>query len=506
MPSAPRRAPSARIPGPLLVLASLLLIAAAVAGAWRLLVQRPSATGIIDLVALDGEYAVMIRNVSRDPGRSFLSLMSTERGEVWGGMIPRYDAGSAQPGREQPGHVGATAGVISVRVDARGIPYIHAFAAARGAKLGRYPLVPDAHDAVPPGKAHDTDAAPSIAGDGQLYELVARATGAAGATTGATVDVVAIDLEQGRPLWRRTLTSPDAAGPVWLRERYLLVQQGDRLHVLARDTGEPAPEHPDGVPLSAPCALDDRVYGVQDGAVVVLPLGSALRKLDALPAARLAGICGRHGNDDLLAVIGADGAAALVALDAHTLTQRWRLDLAGPLLVSTSLYRGAPDALAGLLPRFLPVLAGEATAPRLALIDLATGRTARESAPAPRLRDARILHAGNRFYLWAPEGPTLAVIDGATGTLTAAAMLPGMAPTWPSHIAGDRVWVYRPAGRDTTDGAADRMDAVWLVLDGATLAVRAVGVGDDVASRDGASRVLPVTDVRAELARTLGLP
>lgn len=504
MPSAPRRAPSARIPGPLLVLASLLLIAAGAAGAWYVLGQRPSATGIIELVALDSEYAVVVRNVARDPGRSFLSLMSAERGEVWGGMIPRYDAGDAQPGREPPGHVGATAGVISVRVNASGIPYIHAFAAARGAKLGRYPLVPDAHDAVPAGSTRSTGAGPSIAGGGQLYELVATAAGA--------VDVVAIDLEQGRPLWRRPLTSPDAAGQVWLRERHLLVQQGDRLHIFDRDTGEPAPDHPGGVPLSGPCALADRVYGVQDGAVVVLPLaGGGLRTLDAVPAAALAGICGRHGSDDVLAVLAADGAAALVALDAHSLTPRWRLALAEPppehRLGSAPLSRSTPDALAGPLPRFLPVLAGQTSSPRLVLVDLATGLAARESAPTPRLRDARVMHAGDRFYLWTPEGPTLAVIDGATGTLTAAATLPGMAPPWSRHIAGDRVWVYRPAGRDTADGAADRADAAWLVLDGATLAVLARGAGDDVTAGDEASRApAAVNDVRAELARTLGLP
>jgi hypothetical protein len=503
MPSAPRRARSTRIPGPVLVLASLLVIAAAVAGAWHLLGLRPSATGIIDLAAIDGEYAVVVRDVARDPKRSFLSLMSAERGEVWGGMIPGYVAGD-----EQPGHVGATAGVVSVRVEASGIPYIHAFAAARGAKLGRYPLVPDAHDAVPAGATRSAGAGASIAGNGQLFELVTTAAG--------SVDVVGIDLEQGRPLWRRTLAGPDAAGPVWLRERHLLVHQAGRLHILDRGTGQPAPDHAEGAPLSSPCALPDRVYGMHDGAVSVLPLaGGALRQIhapnasDAIPATGLAGVCGRHGNDDVLVVVAADGAAALVAVDSHTLTQRWRLDLGQPPLVSAPLYRNTPDALAGSLSRFLPLLAGQAGAPRLLLIDLDAGRAVRESAPTPRLRDARVLHAGGRFYLWTPEGPTLAVIDGATGTLTAAAMLPGMAPTWPRHIAGDRVWAYRPAGHDTTDGPADRADGAWLVLDGATLAVVAAGTGDDVRARNGASAAsaLPVvTDVRAELARTLGLP
>jgi outer membrane protein assembly factor BamB len=502
MPSAPRRTRSTRIPGPVLVLVSLLVIAAAVAGAWHLLGLRPNATGIIDLSAIDGEYAVVVRNVARDPRRSFLSLISAERGEVWGGMIPGYVAGD-----ELPGHVGATAGVVSVRVEASGIPYIHAFAAARGAKLGRYPLVPDAHDAVPAGSPPSAGA--SIAGNGQLFELVTTAAGA--------VDVVAIDLEQGRPLWRRTLAGPDAAGPVWLRERHLLVHQAGRLHILDRSTGQPAPDHADGAPLSSPCALADRVYGMQDGAVAVLPLaGGALRQInnapaapDAVPATGLAGICGRHGNDDVLLVVTADGAASLVAVDAHTLTQRWRLDLGQPPLVSAPLYRNTPDALAGPLSRFLPVLAGQPGAPRLLLIDLDAGRTVRESAPASRLRDARIMHAGGRFYLWTPEGPTLAVIDGATGTLTAAAMLPGMAPTWPRHIAGGHVWAYRPAGHHTTDGAADRAVGAWLVLDGVTLAVVAAGTGNDVTARNGASgasATSAATGVRAELARTLGLP
>lgn len=493
MPSAPRRARSARIPGPLLVLVAALLIAAAAAGAWRVLGLRPHATGILDLVAIDSEYAVVVRNVARDPRRSFLSLISTERGEVWGGMIPGYVAAD-----EQPGHIGTTAGVVSVRVEASGIPYIHAFRAARGAKLGRYPLVPDAHDAVAAGPTRSASAGASIAGNGQLFEIVARAAG--------TVDVVAIDLEQGRPLWRRTLAGSDPSGPVWLRERHLLVHQAGRLHVLDRSTGQPAPAHPEGAPLSSPCALADRVYGMHDGAVSVLPLGGGLRKLDAIPTAGLAGICGRHGTDDVLVVLGADGAASLVAIDAHTLAQRWRLDLGQPPLVSAPLYRNAPDALAGTWPRFLPVLVGQAATPRLVLVDLDAGQAVRESAPAPRLRDARVMHADGRIYLWTPEGPTLAILDGATGTLTAAAVLPGMAPTWPRHIAGGRVWAHQPADQDTTAGAADHAAGAWLVLDAATLAPVAAGLGNDVTASGSVAGPSGPSDVRAELARVLGLP
>jgi PQQ-like domain len=497
------------MPGPILVLVSAVVVAAAVAGAWYALGRRPSATDIVDVLALDGEYAVMIRDVARDPGRSFLSLMSAERGEVWGAMIPgddsrlgAHDDPSAGPGTR----LAATAGVITVRGNTGGVPYIHAFAAARGAKLGRYALAAEQPvPAVLPATALPaaaTQRAGSIAGDGQSFEVVADARGA--------IDLVAIDLEQGAPLWRRALGA-GPVGPVWLRERHLLVHAAGRLHVLDRRTGEPAHGHANGHALSWPCAVSDRVYGVDGGQVHALSLtggevratGIVATRLTGIGTMRLAGLCGTRGDLDVLAVV-EDGAAALVAVDAHTLATRWRLALEQPLLVSQALYLGAPDALSGPLPRFVPMIVGQAEQPGLVSIDVDAGRIARAGTPTPLVRDARVLLASERFYLWTPAGPTLAVLDGATGALTAAVELPGMAPLWPRHVAGGRVWVTRLAHDGESKGHA------WFVLDGKTLDLVAAGLGSEPSAPEGtaggAAAGAVITAVRDQLAGSLGLP
>jgi hypothetical protein len=492
MSSAPRRTRGARVPGRIVVIASLIVIAAAIAGAWYTLGLRPSATRIVDLLAIDREYAVLVRDVARDPGRSFLSLISAERGEVWGAMIPGYG-----PRNAPRSDVAATAGVISVRVPTGGVPYIHVFAAARGAKLGRYALLAG-DQATALATAPDL-ALSNLSGQGQSFELVAEPD---------AISLLAIDLEQGVPLWRRAL-GPGPVGPLWLRERHLLVRAGERVLVLDRRTGEPALGHADGVALSSPCALAERVYGVDRGAVQVLSLASgALRDAGNIAAARLAGVCGTHGDLDVLAVATADGATALVAVDPRAEPRaeivRWRVELGAPLLVSEDLYLGAPQALAGPMPRFLPVLVGAAEQPRLLVIDLEAeaGRSARAGTPTPELAGARILRGVQRFHLWTPHGPTLAVIDGATGALTAAVALPGMAPTWPRHMADGRIWVHGGDARPGEDRDVRREVGAWLVLHDETLAVMAAGQGNAVTDRAAGD----ATDVRVAFARALGLP
>jgi hypothetical protein len=505
MSSASRRARNARLPGPVLVLASVVVVAAAVAGAWYALGRRPSATGIVDVLALDGEYAVMVRDVARDPGRSFLSLMSAERGEVWGAMIPRYEMR-----HETRTHLAATAGVITVRGSTGGIPYVFVFAAARGAKLGRYALAGEQPASRLPGSLPDafTLSASSMAGGGQSFELVSneRPDDRADARTGVRerIEVVAIDLEQGAPLWRRVL-GRRPVGPVWLRERHLLVQAGERLHVLDRRTGEPAHGEADGYPLPWPCVIADRVYGVPHdagglprGGVHVLSLASGELHTTGIEATLLSGLCGTHGDRDILAVT-RDDTGALVSVDPRTQTVHWRIDLGQPLLESPAAYLGVPDVLAGPLPRFVPVLVGQATQPALVWLDVEAGRIAASGTPTPLLYGAHVMLAGERFYLWTPEGPTLAALDGATGALAAAVELPGMGPVWPRHVAAGRVWVTRPAH----DG--DRGDA-WFVLDGKTLDVLAAGLGNELMTSGGASTGAAITGVRARFAGSLGLP
>lgn len=477
--------PSSRVPGPVLVVVFLSLVTAAVVGAWHALGQRPSAAGAVELAAIDRDYAVLIRDVAGDPGRSFLSLMHARRGEVWGALLPAYERVSGPRSR-----VVATAGVISVRVPTGGVPYVRVFDAARGDKLGRYALVPVERDEQPPPLSELASAAGSVAGGDDSFELF---------TVDGAAIVLALDLTRGAPLWRREL-GPAPEGPVWLREHHLLVYGAGRLHILERLTGQ-AVGAEDGVPLEArPCVLADRVYGMDRGAARAIAISDGrTHTIEALAGARLAGMCGSHGAHDVLAVSDARGASALVAVDPESLALRWRVDLDVPLQVPEALLLGAPDAvsLAGALPRFVPLLAGEDRAPRLVLVDVDRGRVARQGAPAPQLAGARLMRAGQRFYLWAPhESPgaaTLATIDGPTGTLEAAVTLASAAPVWPGHIAGGRVWIHDASSRDP---------AAWAVLDGERLTVIASGQGN----RPGELAPLQVSDTRDALAHALGLP
>jgi hypothetical protein len=475
------------MPGPLIVYASAIVVAVAVAGAWLALTRRPSATGIRDLVAIDGEYAAMVRDVDGDPGRAFLSLISAERGEVWGAMIPHYQAGEETL-------LGATAGKITVRASTGDVPYIHVFAAKRGAKLGRYAL------ADTPGHVLGADAS-TIADSGQSFELLRGSGPARGSFETA---VAAFDLEQGRPLWRRALGAPVA--PLWLSDRHLVLRAGNRVHVLDRHTGEPARIHTaghsdgveDGVALSGACAVAGRVYGVSAGGVVAAlsPDGGELRAT-ALAATRLAPddnrVCGTHGDRDIVTTTAADGATTLVALDARSGAVAWRLELPGvPPDASSGLHAHvSADLRVEPWPRFLPVLVG-ATEPQLMWIDLEAGNVARAGTPTRVLSSARIARAGGRFYLWTPEGPTLAILGGDRPAITAAVEIPDMWPVLPQHVAGGRVWVTQGTDRREHPRA-------WLVLDGESLAVVAAGTGEELTTRTA-------RDARAGLGASLGLP
>ena len=77
----------------------LAVVTLAVVGAWRALQAKPKAGAIGALIAIDGDYAVLVHDVVSDPGRSFLRLVSVDRGERWGALIPAYDKEARGAGR-----------------------------------------------------------------------------------------------------------------------------------------------------------------------------------------------------------------------------------------------------------------------------------------------------------------------------------------------------------------------------------------------------------------------
>ncbi|GAB4569458.1 MAG: hypothetical protein Tsb0020_23630 [Haliangiales bacterium] len=556
-----------RVRGPALVVVFLVLVVLAAAGAWRALKAKPQAGTLSALIAIDGDYAVLVHDVASDPGRSFLRLVSVDRGERWGALIPVYDQEARAAGR-----VATEAGVVSVRSATGGVPYLHAFEAARGAKLGRHLLTGDeAKAGVVPGVG-------SLFGDGEVYEFT---------VIGADITLVAVDIEAGKTRWRRALGSAPIAA-AWLRPGRVVVYRaepdggGGQLQRIARPDGADIGTD-SGTDIGAdvaiagpPCVLDDRAYGTRDGQLVMIALSgggaadsgagdgatdagasdglTVIAPLGAEAAgdvtlARGGRVCGRFGDTDVLGVAyerqaGDSGDAAvaeLVWIDRATSAVRATLTLPASLARAPDAAVSArDDALAArALPRMLPLIVRESAAAgataQLVMVDLERAAVVWTSASHAALSRARVIATRAGSYLWLPAEPELAALIGAgsgsalarfhgtTGALDAAVAVPGMARPKRAHIVAGALWVYQPAS------------ARWAVLDGQTLAPRAAGHGADLvdvgeisevgdvsqpdetapggddeaakaAKAANASDRLWVRDVRDPLTRALALP
>lgn len=471
------RAP-ARLRGPVAVAVYLVLAAAAVTAGWVAISDRPRPTGLVELRAIDAEYAVLVRDVAQDPDRSFLSLFHIDRGEVWGALVPRV----AKWSREHSAIV-ATAGVVAVYVRAGERIDLMAFDAARGEKLGRITVVEPAMDGAV--LAH----AGNVVDSGAVFDLVLQA--------GDTV-AMAIDLRQGLIRWRTTLGQGRPAH-AWLRGQHLLVYVQDRLHILDQATGRPASGTEGGIALDpTPCVLDDRAYGFRDGVLhaVLLsggPGGGPDGHARPLPVESqhsphmLLGICGHHGNRDVLVTLQSNRdrvhTGTLIAVDRDTGTAAWTMALAHPLTLSQlSGWTGPRTAsLSGALPRYAPILLSHEDTGILAMLDLERGEIAWQSRPAFELLDATLVRIPGQRDTWLGAGRFLAVLDGNTGALGAAVASNGRPFSWPWHIASGRLWI--------------RSYDAWGVLDAGSLAL-VPGVGT----------LTVQADVRQLLIERLGVP
>ena len=482
--------PSPRVRGPIAVAVFLSLAAAAATGAWFLLGERPQPTEIVDISAIDDEYAAMIRDVRGDPGRSFLSLFHIDRGEVWGALIPRY----VLPGSARTG-LTTTLGTIVVRASAKEGIGVTAFAAAQGEKMGRLTLA--GPDGIPAG---DLPGIGTVSGGGQSFEILGE--------PGQWASVTAVDVARGEPLWDVALGDAPV-GQAWLRERHLLLYQPGRMRILDRATGKEVGQEV-GMTAGAridpwPCVTEDRIYGLRGEALHVFALpgsdaGGSDLAARALPvdlppgSARMTGSCGRyHAGDhdhDVLAMNLEDGTSLIMAVEREPSKIAWTVPLDAPLVPQEALRMATPDAAppAGTLPRFVPLLVGRPDDVTIIMIDVEAGRVAWQGVPGAGLAQARLMHHGAHHYLWIPDGAlerrpdgALAVFDGETGALAAAVSLSGYAPLWPRNMAGGRIWIHGTRR--------------WAVLDAATLAV---------VPSQGVSTPLP--DVREAVARDIGIP
>ena len=520
----------AQVRGPLLVVVMVVVVVMAALGAWRALKAKPKVGPLTEVLAIDEYYAVFVHDVRDDPRRSFLRLTHVDRGESWGALIPLYDRNARMVGR-----IATEAGVISVRSETGGVPYLHAFEAAHGKKLGRH-LLTDG-EAV----AGIVPAVGSLFGAGEVFELTAADTG---------THLVAVALAEGKTRWRQELGT-DLIEAAWLRSGQVVLYRpngdggGGRIERLARASGEPI-----GAALAVearPCVLDERAYAERDGDIIAISLAQdsgqdkpEVRVLDQLRArvpaaarltiARSGRACGHHGTSDILAIefaeVSADGLAErqqrLIWIDRDTLAVRAVLTLPGPLAATADAAVGLrDDALASRpLPRMLPLLLGDRAAEQVVIVDLEQAALVRASVRDPLLAQAHLAITESAGYLWIPGPPAgipsesssefpgsiVARIDGTTGTLDAAVSIAGTAPLRRQQIASGMLWLYRPES------------SAWVVLDGTSLRARGQGqaaiaydrAGFDTAEPDSRAPAvrapMPVIEMRERVAEKLGLP
>lgn len=240
MPSATRQ-----LRGPYILAAFLILATAGTTGAWWMLQQRPAARDIIDLVNIDGEHAVVVRDVHNQPDRSFLSLFSREQGERWGALIPAYAAPSAEHAA-----AAATAGVVAVRTIANDQPTLLFFDGVRGTKLGR--LEPLGERSDPSGLVLPDVA--MLAQDGQVFDAYGQ--------DGRWAELLAVDVRQGMVLWQQRIEGASIRGLELQGSRVLVRVAGGDPVAFERATGERAA---DAAPAStAPAAERPRPAAAPD--------------------------------------------------------------------------------------------------------------------------------------------------------------------------------------------------------------------------------------------------
>jgi hypothetical protein len=175
--------------GPALVILGLAVGGVAV---WWMQRARPAPGDVIDALALDGEWAVVVRH-ERGSTRAFVELTSAKSGTRWSALIPTY------AGRPGVPAIAASQAAVSVRVIRDDGPELWALSAKNATKLGAISLTPYA--------AHPLVADPAVVTRGDARRGLAFEV-----LTGETAStIVAVDLERGAVTWHRAVAGRVAA-------------------------------------------------------------------------------------------------------------------------------------------------------------------------------------------------------------------------------------------------------------------------------------------------------
>jgi hypothetical protein len=207
------------VPGRRVLLACVVLVAGlSTPAAYWMIKAKPEAGAYIDALALDGDFAVTLRE-EKTEGRAFVELIGLDEGLRWQALIPTYQVGEGAIG------VAAAQHAVTVRFPRAGHTQLFGFSASSAQKLGTIILgeeLPDEPD------GHAAPAVASLSAGAQAFEVIESDDGVA--------RIYAISMLRGAVEWVRELPEPGIEA-IWITPGEVVVEMPGTLARIARDDG-----------------------------------------------------------------------------------------------------------------------------------------------------------------------------------------------------------------------------------------------------------------------------
>lgn len=226
-------------------------------GVWWMARARPVPGAFVDVLALPGGAAVVIRQ-ERGGAHAFVEWRDGDRVR-WRGLIPRY---AGTPGTRA---FAASERVVTVRVARGGHPHVFAFDARTGHKITSFDLA----DGTPADAASYTLPHLATAGAGDhAVEVLARPGGGA--------RLILVELSGRRLAWKADVV--DVPDDVWIDRGQVIAKRGEALQAWELATGTPTTPDSAGLPPPLPgrLFLHDLGYG-SDGELQFMLPATAVR-------------------------------------------------------------------------------------------------------------------------------------------------------------------------------------------------------------------------------------
>lgn len=196
--------------GPIIVLVGAL---AAAAGIWWMKTARSEAGKYLDVLALDGETALLVRG-ERSSDRNFVELRHFDGAVAWQAMVPTYAGHPGTPG------LAASKTAASVRVVRNGGAEVFGLSMRNASKIGGFKLASD-RPRHPGG--HTLPAAVTFTDLRYSFELAGQERSEKEGTAPWAM-LVAVDLDTGRGTWSVDLGAEPITnagitdGAVWVQQ------------------------------------------------------------------------------------------------------------------------------------------------------------------------------------------------------------------------------------------------------------------------------------------------